>query len=381
MTGAGDFIVQGWCPGALRPMMSGDGLVVRVRPNAGRLTKAQTAGIAAAARTHGNGLIDLSARANVQLRGVTVESHPLLIEELRSLGLIDADVKAEARRNLLVTPFADDGTDDLAQRLGTALASAPDLPGKFGFAVDTGAAPVLSHISADIRLERDADGHLILRCDGAELGARVSESEAPVRAVELAHWFVAAGGVSQGRGRMAALIGQGKMPKGSLAGTTPPASARFEPAPGLVKQGALVGFEFGQMEAETLDQLAKLGSLRVTPWRMLLVEGLDSLPGLPGLILDAGDPLLRVRACTGAPGCVQALRATRPVARRLAPQIAGGAILHVSGCAKGCAHPGPADVTLIATVDGFDLVKGGTAQDSPTLTALPEAGLDLRGLA
>ena len=24
-------IVQGWCPGAHRPMMSGDGLVVRVR--------------------------------------------------------------------------------------------------------------------------------------------------------------------------------------------------------------------------------------------------------------------------------------------------------------------------------------------------------------
>ena len=24
-------IVQGWCPGALRPMLSGDGLVVRVR--------------------------------------------------------------------------------------------------------------------------------------------------------------------------------------------------------------------------------------------------------------------------------------------------------------------------------------------------------------
>ena len=31
------FQVQGWCPGALRPMMSGDGLVVRVRPQAGRL--------------------------------------------------------------------------------------------------------------------------------------------------------------------------------------------------------------------------------------------------------------------------------------------------------------------------------------------------------
>ena len=28
-------IIKGWCPGALRPMPSGDGLVVRVRPKAG----------------------------------------------------------------------------------------------------------------------------------------------------------------------------------------------------------------------------------------------------------------------------------------------------------------------------------------------------------
>ena len=29
--------IKGWCPGALRPMQSGDGLVVRVRPFGGRV--------------------------------------------------------------------------------------------------------------------------------------------------------------------------------------------------------------------------------------------------------------------------------------------------------------------------------------------------------
>ena len=38
--------VKGWCPGALRPMLSGDGLVLRVRPHGGRLSQAQAAGIA-----------------------------------------------------------------------------------------------------------------------------------------------------------------------------------------------------------------------------------------------------------------------------------------------------------------------------------------------
>ncbi|MFD1807161.1 hypothetical protein ACFSHQ_00890 [Gemmobacter lanyuensis] len=36
--------MQGWCPGALRPMMSGDGLVVRVRPRLGRLRADQARG-------------------------------------------------------------------------------------------------------------------------------------------------------------------------------------------------------------------------------------------------------------------------------------------------------------------------------------------------
>ena len=43
-------IIRGWCPGALRPMQSGDGLVVRLRPQAGRLTAVQAAGVAALAQ-------------------------------------------------------------------------------------------------------------------------------------------------------------------------------------------------------------------------------------------------------------------------------------------------------------------------------------------
>ena len=65
------FAVKGWCPGALRPMESGDGLIVRVRPWNSALTPAQARAIADGARRHGNGLIDLTRRANLQLRGVS----------------------------------------------------------------------------------------------------------------------------------------------------------------------------------------------------------------------------------------------------------------------------------------------------------------------
>lgn len=371
------FTVQSWCPGALRPMLSGDGLVVRVRPDLGRLSAAQAAGIAAAALVRGNGLIDLSARGNVQLRGVTEASHPALIEDLRALGLIDADARAEARRNLLVTPFGDAETLALARALAMALADGPDLPGKFGFAVDTGTQPILQGVSADIRLERDAAGGLILRCDGMALGLPVSAANAADQAVQLAQWFINAGGVTDGRGRMTALISRGVRPEGASVAHAPSAGV---PVPGLCAAGALVGFEFGQMRAETLLVLSRLGDIRVTPWRMLLIEGLRDLPQAEGLILTADNPLRRVIACTGAPGCLQAHAPVRPLARRLAASVPEGRTLHVSGCAKGCAHPGAADVTIVATPQGFDRVVGGCASDPPKASGLAEDAIFLEGL-
>ena len=94
------------------------------------------------------------------------------------------------------------------------------------------------------------------------------------------------------------------------------------------------------------------------------------MPDLPGLI-TSNTPLLRVYACTGAPGCLQALQPTRDLARQLAPHLPMNAVLHVSGCAKGCAHPAPADLTLVATPDGFDLIAADTAQGVPLHRAVP----------
>lgn len=121
-------VVQGWCPGALRPMMSGDGLVVRVRPRGGRLSADQAAGIAALSAQYGNGLLDLSNRANLQLRGITPAGYPALIEQLHALGCLDATPEPEAMRNIMVSPFwQQDETQSIARALKSALA-APNAP-------------------------------------------------------------------------------------------------------------------------------------------------------------------------------------------------------------------------------------------------------------
>ena len=355
------FTVQGWCPGALRPMPSGDGLVTRIRPRMARLTTAQAKGIARAARQHGNGLIDLSARGNIQLRGIRPDTHLPLLDDLAALGLLDPDEATERHRNLTVSPFWQGIIWQSLADAVIAVLTAPDhapLPAKFGVALDIAAPMVLQATAADIRIEHHPQGWLV-RPDGFATGALVHTVPQAVDAVaHLIAWFLPRG-VVQGRGRMAALAGQ-PLPDGfDTAMTVIP----FAPLPGPVALGQMFGLEFGQMTAETLAVLADF-PIRITPWRMILIEG--DVPALPGFITDPADPRLNVTACTGAPGCPQALQPTRDLARRLAPQVPAGQHLHVSGCAKGCAHPAPADLTLTATPQGFTLIRNGRATDAGT---------------
>src|SRR5262249_8380048 len=83
------FDVKGWCPGALRPMESGDGLIARVRPWCGAFSLGQMRGLAAIAEYLGNGHIDLTRRGNLQIRGLSEDGLPELHNALDCLGLLD----------------------------------------------------------------------------------------------------------------------------------------------------------------------------------------------------------------------------------------------------------------------------------------------------
>ena len=90
------------------------------------------------------------------------------------------------------------------------------------------------------------------------------------------------------------------------------------------------------------------------------------------LIADASDPRLRIYACVGAPACRSASVDARGGASRIAASLSaiGGETLHISGCAKSCAHRGPASVTLVGRDGRYDLVRNGGAGDRPSLTGL-----------
>jgi precorrin-3B synthase len=377
--------IRGWCPGAWRPMAAADGLVVRVRPPLGALSPGAALGLAALAARWGSGRIEMTARANLQLRGVAEAALPDLLRGLDRLGLLDADPALEARRNVILTPYHKDGDGEGDGQAAIAAAivaglAAPEfaaLPAKFGFVVDAGpGGRALAGVSGDVRVER-AGAALVVRADGAGEGVIVADgAAAAAAALEMARWFLASGGVgADGRGRMRAHLGAGALPPEALRGAVRPDPAAPPPAPGPLQGGLCVAAPFGELDATALKRLARAsdGPLRATPFRMMFLpqpRGDAGLDGAPGLILRPDDPLLRVTACVGAPQCAAAAGPTRGTARALAPHVPPGAHLHVSGCAKGCARPAPAPYTLVAGAGGFDLAVGGAPWDAPVARGL-----------
>ncbi len=329
---------KGWCPGVLRPMESGDGLIVRVRPWCGAFTLAEAGALADAAEKFGNGLIDLTRRANLQIRGVTPETLPGLQKALGETGMLDEDAESEAVRNVMVGPFAGADARALAAELSQALVGdrgLHGLPAKFGWIVDEAAAASIVDQRADVALCQLEDG-VALRGRADWLG-RVPREQAVAAALAVA---------------------RGERPAVTALARTP---VNGPIAPGIAAP-------FGRVEATQFRALLSLaaqagaGEVRLSPWRTLYfsrpVPGVEAL----GLIVDENDPLLRIDACPGAPSCRSSTVDTRLAARRVVAKGFAGTV-HVSGCAKGCARSAPADLVLVGEDGRFGLIAGGTTRD------------------
>lgn len=417
-----DAMRKGWCPGALRPMMTRDGLLVRLRMTGGQLEASTALALAALAEFYGNGLFDLSARANLQMRGVRESDLPALLDALTDLGLLDHDPAAEAVRNVIASPLAGLGGHldirPIVKAIETRLVqdtALHALPGKFGFLIDDGGEPSLAGVAADVRFDAVRDPRDEL--DGAwrfwiGLGGRRDDAE-PLgfcgigEVAEAAAWagrtfLMLAEKTSAEVRRMEGLIrrlgryqtarafgGDGNAPRLPFAG----ASAKTPPV-GLIPAASFpslgVAAPYGRLDHAMLRAAANaaethgLGELRLTPWRCLLLPGVeaqaaqDSLAAA-GFILDRADARLRIAACPGRAGCEQGSTETHRDAeafRGFVHRLEGeGIALHVSGCEKGCAHPGRAALTLTGREGYYDLVQNGTAASVPL-----RRGLDLEAV-
>ncbi|TWA55050.1 precorrin-3B synthase [Azospirillum baldaniorum] len=440
---------RGMCPGVLAPMEVGDGLLVRVRVPAGVLPAASAKRIAELGRRYGNGLVDLSHRGNLQLRGVAAADMAALIAELRALGYVSEDAESEAVRNVLTSPTAGlDGTAVLDVRpyalaLDARLAADRDLhrlPPKFGWLVDGGGQASLFDSSTDVRFDAVAvavagavDGPLFrVGLGGTVEGAAVLGHCRPDDLVELAAalaraflelrhtlaepprrmaGLVKALGVEVLRERVAGLLscphpshaahgplpspaGQGRelsppqtsfppLPSGGGSGwgQTPPTRLFLGPQPSWLG----VAFPFGRLDCDRLEALAAFThEIRITPWRALLLaapqDGAANTAKALGGILDHGDIRLKLTACSGVTGCDVGTTDTHAdglaIAERAGGLLEAVRMVHVSGCAKGCAHPGAADVTLTARDGVYDVALNTTPGGTPWRSGLtPEAAV------
>lgn len=355
-------LVKGWCPGAHKPMMSGDGLVVRIRPFASRITAEQAEALCELSERYGNGVLDLTSRANIQVRGVDPNDHHALLQGLDAHGLIDADPAIETRRNILMPPTWQQGnlTHRLYSAIIRALPDLPSLPQKFGFAIDTAETAHLTESSADVRFELDQEEQLLMRLDGAPGGFWIEEATAMETLREVLGWFLRKGGASVGR--MSRLLTEVEAPPGWAVHPTRRQNTTSELGP--QDAGTFLGAPFGKIAAQdqrALLRRADVGELRLLPNRRLFVPGaaIEQAKGFE----TRSSQLMNAQACPGAPFCPQATVATTELARDLAQRVSG--TLHVSGCAKGCAFPRSADVTLVGRDGRFDLVSTGRPWDEP----------------
>ncbi|WP_226967184.1 precorrin-3B synthase [Streptomyces phaeolivaceus] len=409
------------CPGTLRLHAADDGPLARVRVPGGVLTVRQAEALAEAARRLGDGDLHLTSRGNVQLRGLADGCGGALAESLDAAGLLPS-AGHERVRNIVASPLS--GLDGRGLRdvrpwltaLDTALcasAAAPELSGRFLFALDDGRGDVAG-LDADVTVRAAEDGGALLSLGTADEVLSVPAEDAARAALTAAETFLTAARESGARvWRVTELPRRGGLPglvrdrltaDGIAVGSrtvpgTAPAGAEGPP-PGAVGDALSVHVPLGRLTGLQWRELTALAAttagreLRLTPWRGVVVP----VPGLgeertgkeragealarlsvTGLVTDPASPWLRVGACIGRPGCAKSLADVRADATTsLTAAGRAGLPLYWSGCERRCGHPRGERIDVVAVPGGgYDLTRTSTSTSTahePRTTHMADPG-------
>jgi precorrin-3B synthase len=338
-----------------------DGGLARVRLPGGRLTAAQLDVLRVAAAELGDGRLELTSRANVQLRGLDADGPRELSDRLFAAGLLPS-ITHERVRNILASPLSGLDQDSrydvlpVAAALDEALcdrAALAELPGRFLFALDDGRGD-LAELRGDV-LVRALDeqtgllsvGNRGVRVEWAavpELMLAAAEAFLQVRDEE---WRIAE--VPDGEERILERLGL------QATELMPPETTRVVAG---VHGSALVATvplgSLTQQQAAALAQIAP--EIGITPWRSVVVP--TKTADVEGLLTTSDSVWEGVTACAGQPGCAKALADVRADAARLMPRMRrDGRRVHWSGCERRCGKPAGGFVDVLAVGDGY-LVDG-----------------------
>lgn len=199
------------CPGALRPWVADDGLLVRLRVVGGHLPTHALARLLEVSAQFSDGDIHLTRRANLQLRGFSGREGrltPEAVSAIESTGLLPSRTH-ELVRNILVSPqsgLTPEHTDlrPTAHELDTLLCADPSLarlPGRFLFTMDDGRGDLMYRLTGrgkqgtDLGVVGLGGGDVQLRV-GEQWGEVIPLESAARRLADLAVHFLAARGTA-----------------------------------------------------------------------------------------------------------------------------------------------------------------------------------------
>jgi precorrin-3B synthase len=363
----------------------------------GAISPSNFIALCAAACAHGNGIIEITSRGSVQVRGLTSQSVRLFASEVATLDVAEdcdiaviADTLLDDREAIIDANAAVIAVRAAIDAAGFALAP------KVAVLIDSGGRLHLDALSADVRLRAfgppqaprwqvalGGDG-----CSARPLGA-VAPDRAVSTVVRLLATIAAHGPTArasdvlrnEGLAPFRAAVGEDifAAPLLPVRAPTDPVGVHWSrdgrPTLGIAPA-------FGQASAAALAELARAGAdgglrgLCTAPGRALLLRGLDQGSAVTlgavaerlGFIVRSNDPRRRIAACPGKPACASGRIAARALAGELARRLPAGARgidVHISGCAKGCAHPASAAVTVVGSERGCGIVEHGSAGSTP----------------
>jgi precorrin-3B synthase len=386
----------------MRIVPARDGGLCRVRLALGEVSAAQARVIANASAEFGSGVIEVTHRANLQLRGVSEASQQGLIDCLLAAALGPSTPGADDLRNLMLSPLAGIDTqaifdvETLARTLLERIQSDVRLHAlspKFSMLLDGGERLAMLDHPHDLWLAALSPQRIAFGLAGCPPSnehdtpalAAVTPDQVPALVSALLHTFLDLAGPEHMRMRdllatrsadafMSALqdrLDFALMHDPDLHAwrrERTDARLRF----GTHGQHATTTYigaqpRLGRLDADTLRALAQLAPrLRMTPWQGVMLLDVPSRLAASvqervaalGLATRPDEPFARLIACAGSQGCAKGLADIKEDARQLAELMPLQGDIHLSGCTRSCAASHPVGTTLLAVAPGrYDLYQ------------------------
>jgi len=374
---------QDFCPGILHAVPAKDGLLLRVRIPGGLIDSTQLRTLAHLTANFADRTLEITSRANLQMRAIHPENVPQIAEAIASIGLLPS-LLHDRVRNIVSSPIAGFDPEELldprplVRELDRKLSANPtfaQLHPKFSFAI-FGGPRRFSHDPDDLTLEAISPTAFRLTIAGTTSAFTAPPAQAIDRILAIAERCIVIAqefDIPVRTRKLLAIPGALERIVADLAPGLQSPSPKVETRLGTYPTRIVPSIPLGRLTASQAIHLADIADrhqadLRLAPWRGIVLAAipLDAAPAVIanlqsiGLTCDDRSGFQGISACAGITGCDAALTDVRAHATSLAQLLRNHPsppnwTVNLSACDKQCARRHAATADLIAEPNGYTL--------------------------